>query len=60
VQTVLTFVPVAFLITLPAEALLGRQDPTMLLLAPLVAIGAAVIARLAWRRSLRSPTGASA
>jgi ABC-2 type transport system permease protein len=60
VRSVLTIVPVAFLTTLPAEALLGRLDPTMLLLAPLVAIGAAVVARLVWRRSLRSYTGASA
>jgi hypothetical protein len=43
-----------------AEALLGRLDPNMLLLAPVVAIVAAVIARLAWRHSLRSYTGANA
>jgi ABC-2 type transport system permease protein len=60
VQSVLTFVPVAFLTTLPAEALLGRLDGHLLVLAPVVSIAAVVLATLAWRRSLRSYTGASA
>jgi ABC-2 type transport system permease protein len=59
-QSILTFVPVAFLTTIPAEALLGRLDPKMLVIAPAVATGATVTARLVWRRSLRSYTGASA
>ena len=60
VQTVLTVVPVAFLTTYPAAALLGRLDGYLLLLAPAVAAAAVVLATLAWRRSLRSYTGASA
>ncbi|SCF17901.1 ABC-2 type transport system permease protein [Micromonospora viridifaciens] len=60
VQAVLTVVPVAFLTTYPAAALLGRLDPHLLLLAPAVAAGAVVLATLAWRRSLRSYSGASA
>ncbi|GLH98099.1 ABC transporter permease [Phytohabitans aurantiacus] len=60
VQTILTIVPIAFLTTYPAAALLGRLDPYMLLLAPAVAACAGVLATLAWRRSLRSYAGASA
>ena len=60
VQTVLTVVPVAFLTTVPAQALLDRLDPWMLLVGPAVAAGALVVATLTWRRSLRSYTGASA
>ncbi len=59
-QAVLTVVPVAFLTTYPAAALLGRLDPYLLLLAPAVAAGAVVLATLLWRRSLRSYAGASA
>jgi ABC-2 type transport system permease protein len=60
VQSVLTFVPIAFLTTLPAEALLGRLAPHLLLIAPAVAASAVALATLAWRRSLRSYAGASA
>ncbi|GHJ54610.1 ABC transporter permease [Nonomuraea sp. TT08I-71] len=60
VQAVLTVVPVAFLTTYPAQALLGRLDARLLLIAPTVAGGALVLARLAWRRALRGYTGASA
>lgn len=60
VQTVLTVVPVAFLTTFPAQALLGRLDPAMLLVSPAVAAVAAGLATLAWRRALRSYSGASA
>ncbi len=59
-QTVLTVVPVAFPTTVPAQALLDRLDPRMLLAEPVVAAGALVAATLTWRRSLRSYTGASA
>ncbi|SBT44240.1 ABC transporter permease [Micromonospora narathiwatensis] len=58
-QAVLTVVPVAFLTTYPAAALLGRLDPYLLLIAPAVAVGAVVVATVAWRRSLRSYSGAS-
>ncbi|MFE9658221.1 ABC transporter permease [Micromonospora sp. NPDC006431] len=60
VQAVLTVVPVAFLTTYPAAALLGRLNPYLLLIAPAVAVGAVVVATLAWRRSLHSYSGASA
>jgi len=60
VQTVLTVVPVAFLTTYPAEALLGRLEPWLLLVSPAVALGALVLASLAWRRTLLRYTGASA
>jgi ABC-2 type transport system permease protein len=60
VQAVLTIVPIAFLTTYPAAALLGRLDAYLLLLAPAVAVCAVVVATLAWRRSLRSYAGASA
>jgi ABC-2 type transport system permease protein len=60
VQTILTIVPIAFLTTYPAAALLGRLNPAMLLLAPAAAASAVLLATLAWRRSLRSYSGASA
>jgi ABC-2 type transport system permease protein len=59
-RLVFTFVvPVAFLTTVPAEALLRRASSTWLLVSPLVAVVAFVAARLFWRRALRSYTGAS-
>jgi ABC-2 type transport system permease protein len=60
IQIILTVVPIAFLTTYPATALLGRLNPYMLLLAPAAAACAVILATLAWRRSLRSYTGASA
>jgi ABC-2 type transport system permease protein len=59
VRTVLTIIPVAFLTTLPAEALLGRLDPGWLLAAPAVGVAAVLTASLGWRRALRSYSGAS-
>lgn len=50
----------AFFTTYPAATLLGRLDPYLLVIAPAVAAGAVVVATLAWRRALRSYTGASA
>ncbi len=58
-RTVLTVLPVALLTTLPAQALLGRLDPTMLLVAPIAAALALVASTLWWRRALRGYTGAS-
>lgn len=60
VQTLLTVVPVAFLTTLPAEALLGRLAPGWLLAAPAVGAAAVLVASLAWRAALRGYSGASA
>jgi ABC-2 type transport system permease protein len=60
VRTLLTIVPVAFLTTLPAEALLGRLAPGWLLVAPVVAVGTVFVAGLAWRAALRGYSGASA
>lgn len=59
-QTLLVIVPVAFLTTLPAEALLGRLDPVWLVVSPAVAVAAVAAASLWWRRVLRRYTGASA
>ena len=59
-RLVFTFiVPVAFLTTVPAEALLGRATSTFLLASPVVAVVAFGLSRLVWRRALRSYTGAS-
>lgn len=58
-QTLLLVVPVAFLTTLPAQALLGRLDPVMLVVAPAVAAAAVAAASLGWHRVLRRYTGAS-
>ncbi len=60
VQSVLTVLPIAFLTTFPAQALLGRLNPVLLLVAPAVAAGSVALATLTWRRSLRSYSGASA
>ena len=60
VQTLLTVVPVAFLTTFPAEALLGRLDPGWLLVAPVVGVTAVLAASAAWRIALRGYSGASA
>lgn len=59
-RTVLTVVPVVFLTTVPAEALLGRLDARWLVVGPLVAVLAVALATLAWRRALAGYTGASA
>ncbi len=59
-RLVFTFVvPVAFLTTVPAEALLGRSTSTWMLASPAVACAAFIASRLVWRRALRSYTGAS-
>ncbi len=57
----LTFlVPVAFAVTVPAEALTQRLGPTTLLGALGLALGLAAVARLVWGRGVRSYSGASA
>ena len=59
-QTVLTVgAPVAFLTTFPAEALLGRADARLLLVAPAAAAVAFLAASAFWRLALRSYAGAS-
>lgn len=60
VQTLLTVVPVAFLTTLPAQALLGRLDVVWLLIAPAVGVAAVLAASVGWRAALRGYSGASA
>jgi ABC-2 type transport system permease protein len=60
-QGLLTFiVPVAFAITVPAEALTGRLNLLTLGLAAAVAIGLLLLSRLVWRVGLRQYAGASA
>lgn len=52
-------VPVAFLTTFPAQALLGRLDAAVAGVAVGLAAGLFVLARLAWQFALRHYTGAS-
>jgi ABC-2 type transport system permease protein len=52
-------VPVAFLTTVPADALLGRSSSGLVWVSPLVALVVFVAARLFWRRALQSYTGAT-
>lgn len=60
-QGLLTFlVPVAFAVTVPAEALTGRLSLDTLALAAALALGLLLVARLVWRLGLRQYSGASA
>lgn len=60
-RTGLTFiVPVAFAVTVPAEALTNRLTPQTLFGAVVLAIALLVVARWFWRRGLRAYSGASA
>jgi ABC-2 type transport system permease protein len=57
----LTFlVPVAFAVTIPAEALTGRLSAEMLALGGGLALLLAVVSRLFWLYGVRNYTGASA
>ena len=58
---ILTFiVPVAFVTTVPAQALTGRLTPETLLLAAILAVVLFVISRFFWKIGLRQYSGASA
>lgn len=60
IRIALTFVvPIAFLTTFPAAALLGILDPIYLALAPLIAALLIFASRAFWRLALRSYTSAS-
>jgi ABC-2 type transport system permease protein len=60
-QASLTFlVPVAFAVTVPAEALTGRLTPLTLLGAFGLTIGLLALARLVWNLGVRNYSGASA
>lgn len=54
------FVPVAFAVTVPAEALIGRLTPTTSLLAVAIAAGIFLASRWFWRLGVRHYSGASA
>ena len=57
----LTFlVPIAFAVTVPAEAFTQRLEPGTLGLAALFAVGLLLVTRLLWRRGVRRYSGASA
>lgn len=57
----LTFlVPIAFAITVPAQALTGRLTPETLVVAVIFALVLLAITRLLWRFGLRNYSGASA
>jgi ABC-2 type transport system permease protein len=53
-------VPIAFAVTIPAEALTGRLTPETLAIAAAFAAGLLVITRWFWRTGLRNYSGASA
>ena len=53
-------VPVAFAITIPVEALVGRLEPSMLLVTLGLAVAFLAVSRAFWRFGLRHYTGASA
>lgn len=60
-QIILTFlVPIAFAVTVPAQALTGRLTGQTLLLAVGVAIGLFLVARRFWQFGIRFYSGASA
>ncbi|PNY80183.1 ABC transporter permease [Deinococcus koreensis] len=60
VRFVLTFVvPVAFVTTVPAQAMTGRLTPTLALASPLVAAALFALTRWFWRRAVASYTSAS-
>jgi ABC-2 type transport system permease protein len=60
VRAALTFViPIAFLTTFPAAALLGLLEPLYLALAPVLAVALLLASRAFWRVALRSYTSAS-
>ncbi|MEK7325127.1 MAG: ABC-2 family transporter protein, partial [Chloroflexota bacterium] len=60
-RTGLTFlVPVAFAVTVPAEALTNRLTPQTLAGAAALAVVLFLLARWVWRRGLRAYSGASA
>jgi len=54
-----TLLPIAFLTTVPAEALLGRAEPVWMLASVLVASLALAASRLLWQQALRHYTSAS-
>jgi ABC-2 type transport system permease protein len=57
----LTFlVPVAFAVTIPAEALTGRLTPLTLLGAAALAAALALLTRFVWKLGVRNYSGASA
>jgi ABC-2 type transport system permease protein len=59
VQTILTYLPVAFLTTFPAQALLGTLDRRMLVIGPVASVLAVIATSWTFRRSLRTYSGAS-
>jgi len=60
-QVGLTFiVPVAFAVTIPAEALTSRLTPLVLLGTVALTVFFAILARSVWRRGLKNYSGASA
>jgi len=60
-RTTLTFlVPVAFAVTIPAEALTARLTPETLLFAAVFTLALLLLARRVWKTGLRHYSGASA
>jgi len=60
-RIILTFVvPVAFAVTVPAEAIIGRLSPDSLYMAIALALAMLGLSRAFWRHGLRNYSGASA
>jgi ABC-2 type transport system permease protein len=59
-MTLTYVVPIMFIITVPAQALTGRIDPSFTWVALSVGIISVIAASLFWRFGLRYYTGASA
>jgi ABC-2 type transport system permease protein len=53
------FIPIAFMTTFPAQALMGRLDPALIWISLLFTVGLFVVASTFWRFALRFYTGAS-
>jgi len=60
VRVLLTFiVPIAFITTFPASALLGRIDPTTTIIGFAFGIGSFIVSNRFWRFALRYYSSAS-
>jgi ABC-2 type transport system permease protein len=60
VRRILTYiVPIAFITTIPAEALTGRLNPSNVLISIVIAVLLLVVSRIFWRFALRNYTSAS-
>ena len=60
-RMILTFIiPIAFATTVPAQALVGRLNPSVLIGAGILGVGLLIVARVFWKFGIKHYTGASA